>query len=127
MSNIILANIVQIIHIIVVLFTFFTPFLEKVDWTILMLHVTTVVSLLTHWIFNQDTCFLTLVESELRGIKQENSFMYSIVSPIYKIKDIELKKIVMIVVPILGLISAIRLYKRWGSVKSDFSLIWDRL
>lgn len=39
-----------------------------------------------HWITNDDTCALTLLERKLRGVSCDDSFFHSLVSPVYKFK-----------------------------------------
>jgi hypothetical protein len=46
-------------------------------------HFITVPFLLLHWVTNNDICALTLLESKLTGVKDENTFVGRIVQPIY--------------------------------------------
>lgn len=91
-----LALVVRLIHIAFVVYLVLYPFLidyycyrcsfqEKTLFHLLYLMVC--VSLLVHWFFNDDTCFLTLVESRLSGKPISEGFIYSIVSPVYKFPD----------------------------------------
>lgn len=76
-----LATLIRTLHIFLILFVLLGAFLE--DPIILLLHFTTCFTILIHWRYNDNTCALTLMESKLRGIPAETSFMYSLVSPVY--------------------------------------------
>ena len=121
MQSLFLANCIRLVHILLVLFVIVVPFIKAAKWPLLLIHFMTILTLFAHWIFNEDTCFLTLVESTLRGVPLEYSFMYQIVSPIYKIQDESLKQCVMYITPLLGLVSFQRLVDAWpwdGTVDS---------
>lgn len=120
------ANIVRLIHLALVLFVVVVPLAAGKDthWSILAVHCMTVVTLLVHWITKQNACFLTLVESTLRGVPNTQSFMYSIVAPVYQIDDAELRDIVQVVTPILGVISAVKLSNKWAEMKEELVKCW---
>lgn len=44
-----------------------------------------------HWLLNDDTCALTLLERKLRGVENCDSFFYNLVSPIYKPRDADVR------------------------------------
>ncbi len=114
------ANIVRLLHLALVIFVVTVPFLGgNAPWSVFAIHAMTVVTLLVHWVSGQNACFLTLLESKLRGIPSRNSFMHSIVTPVYQIDNARLREIVHAVTPVLGLISAVRLSSRWEQVKED--------
>lgn len=50
----------------------------------LMLSIMINLSLLTHWLTNNDTCALTVVEAIVRGAPSDQTFMHRLVSPVYK-------------------------------------------
>ena len=105
----ILILVVKIIHLALILFVLITPFFNSIP--LLIIHIATVISLLLHWSVNNDTCFLTLVEAKLRGINNSESFIHSIVSPVYKFTEVDVNNISYILITILGLISTVKLYK----------------
>ena len=107
--NLILAGLVRLFHMFVVCFILFIPFM-KVPWLVNLLHTVSVMSLLLHWYLDQDVCVLTILESALSGVRLSESFMYKLVSPIYRIRDSDLKKIVWVVTPVLGMITLKKLY-----------------
>ena len=58
---------------------------------------------------------------KLRGIEKcENSFMWSIVSPIYKPRDADVKSVAWIVTIILWLVTLSKVWKRPGMIKHVF-------
>jgi len=120
----ILAGVVRLIHIAIVIFIVASPFMKKRNWMIDVLHVVSVITLVAHWYMDEDTCFLTFLESTLRGIPVQESFVYSIVSPVYKISDEEIKSMVMAVTPVLGLISFVRILNNWSVIKQDVHLMF---
>jgi hypothetical protein len=59
-----LLNIITILHIIFVLFVVIVPFTSSNY--LLLLHVLFIPFLLFHWILNDNTCVLTIIERKLR-------------------------------------------------------------
>lgn len=58
----------------------------------LVLHALVTPFLWVHWILNDDTCFLTLVEKRVRGLQDNtDSFMHQLVSPVYAIRDADMR------------------------------------
>ena len=102
-------TLIRILHVLFILFMLITPFVPNISWFLVLLHATTALSLLIHWYFNNDTCFLTLVEQKIRGVANTESFMHSLVSPVYKISDECIRSIVWCITPILGYVSFSRL------------------
>ena len=122
-TNLLLANIVKIIHILFIIFVILTPFIKNIIWLILVLHIVIIISLIVHWITNQDVCFLTWLECYLKGIPSKDSFIHSLVSPIYKIENDQLKLLSYIITPLLGFISMSRLFTNKQIIKSDIENI----
>ena len=117
-----LANVVWWLHVSLILFVTVIPFTRQ-NWPILTLHLATVTSLIAHWTAGQDACFLTLVESVMRGIHPDESFVHQIVSPVYKIKDEEMKTLVWWVTPLLGSITLQRLWHLLPFIKRDVRFV----
>ncbi len=122
--NEIVPFVIKSLHISLIMFMTVVPF-TRFNWSFLILHVSTALLLLLHWFANEDKCAMTFFESYLRGIPETKSFMYGLVSPVYKIDDDVLKKVVTIATIILGGISVYRLYKNWYYVRSQVKLIYD--
>jgi len=113
------ANIVKVIHILFILWFVITPFTNSEP--ALVLHLFTAPFLMLHWAMNADECSLTLLEMKLRGIEKcEHSFMWSVVSPIYKPRDADLKSVAWIVTIILWLVTLSKVWKRPGMIKHVF-------
>jgi hypothetical protein len=80
---------VRFVHFLIVIFTISVPFL-KVSKELYILHAVWCFSLIVHWIFNNDHCGLTMLESYLTSTDIQEGFIYSIISPIYKITSNEI-------------------------------------
>ena len=81
----------------VVAFFALAPFTD--DQRILTLHLIGVPFLMLHWITNQSTCALTEIEKYLSGKEHdEETFIGSIVAPVYKFQSPENMDMVLWVV-----------------------------
>lgn len=81
---------VNIIHLFVVLFVTLTPFYG--NNYVLFVHSIVVPFIIIHWVYNDDTCFLTQVELSLRrrmnnnvNIDKNDCLTCRIMSPIYNV------------------------------------------
>jgi len=81
----VLADIVSLFHTLIILFVVFAPFTKYTPF--LILHVTFCISLLVHWIGNNNSCSLTLLESSLRGIQPNQSYSHKFIAPMYDISQ----------------------------------------
>jgi hypothetical protein len=114
---IILAGLIRLLHISLVLyvgtnwyFLFSTNvYPSQVLPISIALYLTVLASLKLHWYLNDDTCALTLLECVITGKPKSNSFIHSIVSPVYKIKDENLAKISGTMVNVLFIYTLFRL------------------
>ena len=80
--QILLGKIIQLIHILFLIYVIVTPFIEvSIDFRIL--YFWTLLSTIVHWIANDTTCFLTILEKKLMGKTDDQSFIYKLVSPVY--------------------------------------------
>ena len=107
MFNIILANLVRLFHIIVIIFVLIGPFSKNP--LVLILHIVFCLCLMIHWMFNSDTCFLTLLETKIRGIDDNESFTYKFVAPMYNITHTKWNKLVWVITIIVCLIAVFNL------------------
>lgn len=78
-----MADAVWWIHVAFVILNVIIPFTNNVEW--LKLHALMLPFLFVHWVSNNDTCALTLLECCLRGVRPKHSFFHHMVSPIYKL------------------------------------------
>lgn len=112
-----LANAIRTFHIFVILFILSAPFIT-VDFYILLLHIVSIFSLIIHWSTNNTICSLTLLESKLRGIPMEHSFVYSFIAPVYQFLHLEmisennLSIFIYLIVILLACFSLSKIYKK---------------
>lgn len=90
MSNHFLACIIQILHILLILYIVITPFYVT-NVLYLKLHLVILVSIIFHWMVNNDVCVLTLAETYLTGSKKEESFFGRLVSPVYNFTNSDIR------------------------------------
>lgn len=78
---------INIIHLIVIIFVLATPFSNSNY--LMLLHIIVVPFIMLHWLLNNNTCCLTVAEKYIRQkttstkIKEEDCFTYQIIAPIY--------------------------------------------
>ena len=78
------SHIVRLFHSALILFMIIAPFCKNREYVIL--HAIIVPFLYFHWLTNNDTCALTELEKYLSNKKEnEETFIGSIISPVYKI------------------------------------------
>lgn len=106
-TNIILANIIFVFHIIIILFILIAPFTNKI--ALLILHIVFSLCLLLHWHLNSNVCSLSILESHLRGLDYTNTFSHQFISPIYNISSTIWNDFTTIITLILMYISIIQL------------------
>lgn len=108
--NTVLAYLIRFLHIALILFMCLVPFVSS-DPVLMATHMTASFGMMFHWLLNSDVCFLTEVESYLRGIPHKTSFFYHLVSPVYVIPDQKLKQLVWVITAILTSISTYKFIK----------------
>ncbi len=79
------ALVVRALHLALVAFAVWAPF--SGSDAALAMPLLLMPFLWLHWALNDDTCALTLLEARLRGVDASSSFVHSVVSPVYKIRD----------------------------------------
>lgn len=78
---------INIIHLIVIIFVLAAPFSNSNY--LLLLHIIVVPFIMLHWLLNNNTCCLTVAEKYIRQktvcdkIKEEDCFTYQLIAPIY--------------------------------------------
>ena len=77
--------VIRTFHLLFVAFVTLAPFTS--NRALLVLHALIVPFLWLHWLLNDDTCALTVLENRLRGVSNDSSFFHALVSPVYKIRD----------------------------------------
>lgn len=124
--HIILLYLITIIHILFILFLILAPFSQ--NNLILFLHFITIPFLLLHWILNDDTCAISLIETHIRKQIYNNTndindcFSCKLFSPIYKITNNykSFSTIVYTVCIILWLITTNKLYNKYKNSELQF-------
>ena len=81
-SHQMLANVILAFHILLVAWIIIVPFI-RVSGLQRVLHVIMLASIMMHWLANDDTCVLTLLECRLRGTTRKRSLIQRLVGPVY--------------------------------------------
>jgi hypothetical protein len=79
------ASLVALAHLAFVGFVLLAPF--SGNECLLRMYVLTIPFVWLHWVLNDDTCALTMLECKLRGVQNTESFVHRIVSPVYKLPE----------------------------------------
>ena len=82
---------VLILHILFAIFILFTPFFG--NNYLMMLHIIVLPFVVSHWLINDQSCALTLMELKIReciydNAKKEDCFFSSLVEPVYSLNKI---------------------------------------
>ena len=88
------ATIVWLLHAAFVAFMAWAPF--SGHRPALLAHLAVTPFLWVHWLLNADTCVLTALERHFRGVDASGSFFHSLVSPVYKIPDADVRALAWI-------------------------------
>jgi hypothetical protein len=106
-----LASVVALAHAAFLVFMIAAPFGSCRQ--ALVLHALVTPFLWVHWALSDDTCFLTLVEKRLRGLQDNSeSFMHRLVSPIYNIRDADVRTMSWAASLVLWLVTLSRVRRR---------------
>lgn len=84
------ANIIAFLHLLFVIFVTTTPFVTDSPF-VLLYYCFILFFVMVHWYLNNDTCVLTILESKLRGKKDNDTFMGRLIKPIYNVSSNEIK------------------------------------
>ena len=122
MNNILL-NIISFVHILYILFIVIVPFTNSNY--LLFLHTIIVPFMIFHWILNDNTCFLTLVEKYIRNgfntvkgrTNNDDCFTCRIIEPIYDFEknNKTMSDLIYIITIFLWVVSFTKLYKKYSS------------
>lgn len=119
MQSTVLANLCWLLHIMFVLWVVITPFTHNEP--MLVLHLMVMPFLWFHWVLADDTCALTLMERHLRGVPSDESFFHNLVSPVYKIRDKDLRAASWIASVVLWLITLSKVLQRPQMIRDVFT------
>ena len=115
-------KIIALIHILYILFIVLAPFSNSNYF--LLLHVIIVPFMMLHWVINDNTCVLTIIEKNIRAnlygqesVNSEKCFMGRLIEPIYDFGNNYQSLSTAIYIVALGLwsISIYRLYSKYAS------------
>ena len=106
--NAFLADVIWWFHLVVVLFVLLAP-LSNTPY-ILLLHFVFCISLLVHWGANSNSCSLSIIESQLRGVPYTKSFSHQFIAPVYDISKTSWSKFVHVITLIVMSVSFYKLY-----------------
>ena len=82
-----LVILINIIHLIVIIFVLAAPFSNSNY--LMLIHIIVIPFIILHWLLNNNTCCLTVAEKFIREknigttIKEDDCFTYQLVAPIY--------------------------------------------
>jgi hypothetical protein len=97
-------SLVRILHLGFIFWMIYAPFSGINEF--LLLHAVICPFLMLHWLTSSSGCALTLLEKKVRGLDHDDeSFIHSIVAPIYVIDDASLRPIVWTSTMVLWLIT----------------------
>ena len=81
----------RIPHLLPVLYFLFLLFIILAPWSnipaLLILHVTTCISLLIHWLTHSQACSLVMLEAAITDSKHDDTFTHKLIKPIYSIDN----------------------------------------
>jgi hypothetical protein len=93
--NTIFANVIKLLHIILILLMIAIPFSS--DKQVLSLYVFFSLFIILHWILNEDACALTAMEQYLRGVNKTESFIGNLVGPVFKLNSDSVNQYVILI------------------------------
>ena len=115
----ILLNIVTFLHVMFILFIVITPFVDSNY--ILLMHIMVIPFMMLHWLTNDNTCMLTIVEKNIRrelyGKKynEDECFTCKLIEPVYNFtnKYETMSNIIYSITTILWIISIGKIYCKY--------------
>lgn len=124
------ANIISFLHLLVVLFVINVPLISDNPF-VLMYYCFIVFFIMIHWQYNNDTCILTVIESKLRGKKDNDTYFGKLMKPIYNVTSQEIQYITLLLFSIAFL--KIRFWEQerldyiYDTVVPKLRLIYNKL
>ncbi len=121
----ILLKIITLLHILLVIFVIVTPFINSNYF--LLLRALFIPFLILHWICNDNTCVLTIIERNLRKqiygkVDEEDCITCRLIEPVYDFRKnyATFTIIIYVITILLWLISAGKLVFKYksGNIKS---------
>lgn len=101
---------IRFLHVAFVAFVVLAPFSN--DPRALVLHVLMLPLVWVHWVLNDDSCVLTILEQRLRGVTTKTSFFHALVSPVYSPPDASVRRVCWVGSMVLWIIAASKVQAR---------------
>jgi len=80
--NLLLANFIRCLHMLLIIFVVFAPFTK--DSLVIFLNIVIMASIMVHWFLNNQVCCLTELEKMCRGKECDSeTFFGQLVGPVY--------------------------------------------
>lgn len=84
--NVLILNLIMILHILIIGFVIITPFIGSNYF--LLCHAILVPFMIFHWMINDNTCALTIIEKNIRlrlygRVQDSDCISYRLMAPIY--------------------------------------------
>lgn len=97
------ADIIYIVHLLVLLFVIIAPFTS--NQKVLTIEMALLITIMFHWITNNQVCCLTEFEKILRNEKDDgNTFFGKIMGPVYSFgKDSQVTQVILFVLMMITL------------------------
>ena len=116
-------NLIVLTHFVFILFMVVTPFIGNNYF--LLLHAIVTPFIIFHWIINDNTCILTLIEKSIRKKiygtipDSDDCISYKLIAPVYDFKKNNTDMSTVIYIITIGLLSVSvgKLYSRYSSGK----------
>lgn len=115
-----LLYLITILHLLFILFVVVTPLTNSTYF--LFLHAIFVPFMIFHWILNDNTCALTVIEKKIREqlygtVQSEDCFTCRLIEPVYDFKKnySSFSTMIYIITISLWLVSVYKLYNKYKS------------
>ncbi|MDD4930670.1 MAG: hypothetical protein PHG66_00755 [Candidatus Colwellbacteria bacterium] len=108
-TSFIIVKLVQLVHLLLILFIVLGPFVIK-EKEVLLFYVVVVSFIIFHWILSSDVCALTLLEQWVTGNPSEFTFVGRLVKPVYNITNRHVMCLTVILL-LIAFTRAVRMYK----------------
>jgi hypothetical protein len=129
--NNLLLFLINLIHVLVILFVVITPFTNSLF--LLFLHSFIVPFIMLHWLLNNDTCAITIAEKFIRiqmnggnSVDDNECLSYKVIGPIYNFmnQNVDYSKWTWVMTTTLWLITMTKLYNKYqnGEININYQL-----
>jgi len=117
--SILLANIIRVLHFLLVAFLILAPFTNNI--LIIFLNLVMMAGIMFHWALNNQTCCLTICEKMLRGKELDSeTFFGNLMGPVYSANETVLSWVFILVLFAYNL-------KKFKEKKSQLKSKWETL